>query len=382
MTELYANVQTFSSEVYGQVIGQQEANLQNSLISPLSLYVALLMTATGAAGRTLDELRSTLNIPEQLQAGQVHDIGSKLSREFTTNRDVEILLANRIFITRDINLKREFTSSLHTYYSADAEMLAHLTDTEAKRRHINQWVSKQTESKIQELIPVGALSEESPLFIANAIYFKGAWESTFAQAKTHSAAFYGLDGSETQVKTMTKDATYQYEVLSDLDATAIKLPFLDNAYELLIILPDAHNGLPGLLQQLKAKETLKTVLQKPFLKKYLSICLPRFKLTEIPTMDLKTHLSSLGLQTLFSKDANLTMITEDSKLYVDKLLHKTFISVTEGGVEAAAATGFEFAFLSLAKPKKFRVDHPFFFAVIYKSTVPVFLGHVVEIQDN
>ncbi|KAG5453910.1 Serpin B4 [Clonorchis sinensis] len=382
MTELYANVQLFSSEVYGQVIEQQEANLQNALISPLSIYVTLLMIATGAAGRTLDELRSVLHIPQNLPASKVHDIGSKLSGEFVSNEDVEILLANKIFITQDINVKNEFVSSLRTYYSADTEKLAHLSNAEAKRRYINQWVSEQTKSKIQELIPVGSLSEQSPLFIANTIYFKGAWRRKFKKHETTIDTFHGLDGSERQVDIMAKDAVYEHAVLSDLNARAIKIPFVDDQYELLIILPDANDGLRKWLQQLKAKETLKTVLEEPFTESYLSLYLPRFKLAGIPSMDLKTHLSSLGLQTMFSGDADFTTITEDSAISVDKLLHKTFISVNEGGVEAAAASGLEFTFLSSKPSLKFKVDHPFFFAVIYKSTVPVFLGHVVEIEDN
>ncbi|OON20343.1 serine proteinase inhibitor [Opisthorchis viverrini] len=377
MTELYANVQLFSSEVYGQVVGQQEGNLQNVLISPLSIYVALLMTATGAAGRTLDELRSVLHIPEQLQAGEVHDIGSKLSGEFVSNKHVEILLANKIFITRGINLKSEFESALRTYYSAGAEKvtrmkLANLEDNEAKRRQINQWVSEQTKSKIQELIPVVSCSVDQYPSTA-----KGAWDSTFKESETKPAAFYDLDGSETQVKTMNKIGSFKYVVLSDLGVKAIKIPFEDTEYELLIILPDANDGLTKWLQQLKSEDALKTVLQGPFEDEYLTLYLPRFKLDGIPPMNLKAHLSSLGLQSLFSRDADLSLITEGSKLYVDKLLHKTFISVNEGGVEAAAASGIEFTFLSGRPSTEFKVDHPFFFGLIYKTTVPVFLGKII-----
>ncbi|KER29177.1 hypothetical protein T265_13418, partial [Opisthorchis viverrini] len=204
--------------------------------------------------------------------------------------------------------------------------LANLEDNEAKRRQINQWVSEQTKSKIQELIPVGSLSEEAPLFIANTIYFKSAWDSTFKESETKPAAFYDLDGSETQVKTMNKIGSFKYVVLSDLGVKAIKIPFEDTQYELLIILPDANDGLIKWLQQLKSEDALKAVLQGPFEDEYLTLYLPRFKLDGIPPMNLKAHLSSLGLQSLFSRDADLSLITEDSKLYVDKLLHKTFIS--------------------------------------------------------
>ncbi|OON16181.1 hypothetical protein X801_08008, partial [Opisthorchis viverrini] len=138
-------------------------------------------SAAGAAGHTLDELRSALHIPEQLKA---HDNGS---------------------------------------------MLAYPKDTEAKKIRINQWVSEQTKSKIQELIPDGALSEKSWLFIANAIYFKGAWKTKFNEDKTESSLFHGLDGSETQVETMTKDAWIRHGILSDLDAKSIKLPFRDDS---------------------------------------------------------------------------------------------------------------------------------------------------------
>lgn len=51
--------------------------------------------------------------------------------------------------------------------------------------------------------------------------------------------------------------------------------------------------------------------------------------------------------------------------------------VDEEGAEAAAATAVR-VLQCARKTKDFRVDHPFFVALVGKDDIPVFLGHVTE----
>jgi serpin B len=67
-------------------------------------------------------------------------------------------------------------------------------------------------------------------------------------------------------------------------------------------------------------------------------------------------------------------------LYIEKVVHKTFVEVNEEGTEAAAATSVEVGVKSVPPPPiSFSVDRPFFFAIRDNETKTVlFMGVVVE----
>ena len=71
---------------------------------------------------------------------------------------------------------------------------------------------------------------------------------------------------------------------------------------------------------------------------------------------------------------------EFGNLYIEKVVHKTFVEVNEEGTEAAAATSVEVGVKSVPPPPiPFSVDRPFFFAIRDNETKTVlFMGVVVD----
>jgi serpin B len=57
-------------------------------------------------------------------------------------------------------------------------------DSEPVRLLINCWVEDQTEERIKDLLPEGALTVDTRLVLTNAIYFKASWMSEFDPALT------------------------------------------------------------------------------------------------------------------------------------------------------------------------------------------------------
>ncbi|EGV98652.1 Serpin B7 [Cricetulus griseus] len=62
-------------------------------------------------------------------------------------------------------------------------------------------------------------------------------------------------------------------------------------------------------------------------------------------------------------------------LYVSKLMHKSFLDVTEEGTETTAATEDNIVEKQLPESRVFRADHPFLF-VISKNDIILFTGKV------
>ena len=62
--------------------------------------------------------------------------------------------------------------------------------SEQSRTAINQWVEKQTNKKIQDLIAPGSINALTKLVLVNAIYFKGDWHIKFDKEKTRKENFH------------------------------------------------------------------------------------------------------------------------------------------------------------------------------------------------
>ena len=85
--------------------------------------------------------------------------------------------------------------------------------------------------------------------------------------------------------------------------------------------------------------------------------------------------------------ANLTDISEEPDLYVQKVIHQAELEVNEEGSEAAAATavliGTRTASLPNKRPREFRVNRPFAFVIQDRSLgVPLFMGRIVDPREE
>ena len=71
-------------------------------------------------------------------------------------------------------------------------------------------MSDQTESRIEDLIPQGAIDELIRLVLTNAIYFNAAWQFPFEEDSTTDGSFYLLDGREITVSMMRQTESFGY----------------------------------------------------------------------------------------------------------------------------------------------------------------------------
>ncbi|KAF3677327.1 Serpin-ZX [Capsicum annuum] len=146
------------------------------------------------------------------------------------------------------------------------------------------------------------------------------------------------------------------------------------------ILPDAHDGLPALLDKITS--------EPGFLNRHIpsrqvevgKLLIPNFKTTfgfEAPEV-----LKGLGLTLPFFPGGLDKMVdsAEAKALFVSNMFHKSFIEVNGGGTEAAAATA---AVIKVSRkfeaPPDFVADHPFLFLIRDESTgVVLFTGSVLN----
>jgi serpin B len=292
----------------------------------------------------------------------------------------ELRVANRLFGQKDFEFRQPFLDFTREHYGAPLQPLDFKTDAEAARGTINTWVAELTKDKILDLIPAGSLTASTSLVLVNALYFKAPWEARFDKIHTEDRVFK-LHGKETKVPTMAKNDALGYE--KHRGYTAVSLPYVGGDLQLLILLPDADNGVDALATEL-TPQLLRNCVKLD--EEKIDLYLPKFKFAS-PTMRLANEFQALGLHTPFDQpksSANFDRMAPrkpDEYLAIREVFHKIFFALDEEGTEAAAAAAVEVdaRVTSGSAPPVVHVDHPFLFAIQHReSGVCLFLGRVTD----
>jgi serpin B len=379
----------------------------NLLLSPYSIQNALAMTYAGAAGDTRAEMQRVLHYPaddtavhggfaelarelEQIQQDSAQTVAALKSggKEGThPSTPVELHVANRLFVQNGYPLRAPFLALAKDNYGAEPELLDFIHDSEQARLTINHWVEEQTKKKISDLIPPGGVTGKTRLALANAIYLHAGWDEPFDKDWTKPAEFF-VHGTDSEMVPTMSNEEHDYGYLHRDGFTAVSLHYVGSGIQFLILLPDAHDGLPALEHKL-TPELLAECAALPA--SFVDLYLPKFKL-EPPSMALGSQLQQLGLKTAFDvpkRSANFDRMAPrkpDDYLAIGEVFHKAFLSLDEEGTEAAAATVVVMmeaagAMMDENKPQPIvvHVDHPFIFAIQHvPSGECLFLGRVTD----
>ena len=347
---------------------------ENIFISPFSISVALAMTLNGVSGETEQVMTNTLQLqgldPESVNAGYA-GLRQVL---LTSDPKVTLTIANSLWASQGFSFKPDFLHRNTQFFGAEISTLD-FNDPSASET-INQWVDTNTNGKIQKIVGE-TINPTTVLFLINAIYFKGRWQREFDPLRTREGTFYLANGNEKQVPMMRQQRRYPYYRAENFQA--ISLAYGDRQMSMYILLPDPESNLNTFLENLNAERWENWMSQ--FRGQDVSVTMPKFKLKYEKT--LNDTLKMLGMDVAFDPglaDFSRMASLEFGNLYIEKVVHKTFVEVNEEGAEAAAATSVAVGVTSVPPPPiPFTVDRPFFFAIRDNETKTVlFMGVVVD----
>lgn len=295
------------------------------------------------------------------------------------NDPVTLIVANRLFGQKGYKFRQPFLRWVENIYGATFQQLDFDKDSSGATKRINEWVENQTQQRIRNPIPEGALIDLTRLVVVNAIYLKAPWAHEFEESGTTLRPFHAAGGEPVTVPTMTTEHHLGYSKRDGFSTVAI--PYRGGDIQFLILLPEKVNGLAELETKLTAsllRECANLAEQEVILR------LPKFKL-EPSVLPLSKKLQGLGMRSAFDQpkgSANFDRIAPrrpNEYLWISEVFHKAFLKVDEKGTEAAAAAS-SFAALGIPpRPVEVKVDHPFLFAVQHRqSGACLFLGQVVD----
>jgi serpin B len=373
-------VNSFACDLYGKLAakGGKQRNLS---LSPYSIATALAMTYAGATGSTAAEMRRALHF--ELPQTTLHPAFGALIQTIAKrgNRGKARLdVANALWAQRGLALRAEFVERLRRSYAAELRQLDFKGSPGPARATINRWVEKKTQRKIRNLIARGMIKPDTRLVLANALYFHASWAKRFHKYSTRKLTFFRIDGSKRKAPFMRD--TRRVRFTSGAGFRALELPYRGHRLSMVVLLPRKRGGLKAL--EAKLSETWLRGVTRRLRHQRVRIYLPKFKTSS--SFSLASALKALGIKRAFTDAAEFSGITKpgSDRLKISKVVHKTFVSVSENGTEAAAATAvmmLKAGGMPMRPPRiyTFRADHPFIYLLRDRSTGTVlFIGRVVD----
>lgn len=343
---------------------------ENTLISPLSVLCALAMTANGAEGETLAQMEETLGLSIDELNAWIHTYMSQLPE----NKKYKLSLANSIWFTADerFTVEQDFLQTNADYYSADIYK-APFDDSTLK--DINTWVKEKTDGMIQDILD--EIPKDAVMYLVNALAFDAEWQDVYFENQVRDGIFTTEDGTKRDVELM-HSAESRY--LEDGSATGFIKYYKDGAFAFAALLPNEGVSVADYAASLSG-EHLHELLSNPTDAEVITI-IPKFE-TEY-SVEMSDILTGMGMTDAFDwtcADFSGLGVSTEGNIFIDRVLHKTFISVDERGTKAGAATVVAGGNGSDAPVdiKTVTLDRPFVYMLIDCETdLPFFIGTMMD----
>lgn len=358
----------FSFSLQKQTVSDDE----NFVFAPYSIFTCLSMVYAGAKGTTEKEIQKALSL--KLNSMEAARASSFLRKALSTSsKDVcslQFTSSNGLFADQDTFILSSFRELVQKNYQAELATLDFSKKDKALMT-INGWISNETKGKIPELLKSSDIDSFTRLVLVNAAYFKGKWLLPFEPKATEDLPFHTTEDSETDVPMMQQTAFFSY--YDAQNAQVLSLSFeaceaQDPRINCVIVLPKTSEDMA----------TLNEALSPSMLKEWMgeltservAVQIPRFCMKK--RLDLGSALSQMGMKLAFTEAADFSGIDGMHDLFLSKVLHESYFSLNEFGVEAAAGTSAVINVTAVGpnveQPIPFTADHPFYFFLIDRKT--------------
>ena len=353
---------------------------ENSLVSPLSVMLALAMTANGAGGETLSGMEKALG---GLKIDELNEYLGAYMKRLNSSDWAKLLAANSIWTNNDssVAVRESFLQKNADYYRAD---IFRADFDNSTLDAINAWVKEGTDGMIERILD--EMSPNAVMYLVNTLLFEAEWSRKYFDVDVTEGEFTTNGGEKRNAEFMySTEHTY----LEDELASGFIKPYL-GTYAFAALLPNEGVDIFDYIASLNG-EKLANTLKNAGDGYIVNAALPKFNFDF--SAGLNDALSAMGMELAFDPNSAefggmfdfSQMIAAEPIAYIDRVIHKTHIEVGEQGTKAGAATLVEMnagsAFPGEDMIKTVTLDRPFVFMIIDTETnIPLFIGALTDVD--
>ena len=348
----------------------KDTDCKNRLYSPLSLYMALGMSAEVTDGESRQQILNLL-AQKDLRTLRSH-ARSIWQANYMDDGMAKILLASSLWTNDNCTYSKDTIGALKEYYYASA-----YTDkpgSEDYDKLLQDWLNKQTEGMLEDAAAGIRMDPQTVLMLASTVDYSGKWEDRFKKELTASGTFHAPGGDQTcEFMNDHSDRVYYWGEYFG----SINLPLENNGY-MRLILPDEGVTPEKLLSDPELIPFLTNSsagVNHTYTSVHLSV--PKFDVSS--DMDLCDGLKALGVTDIFDEQkADFSPLTKESDgLSLSKAEQAARVTIDEEGCRASALTVMQFVGAPAPQGEVyFTLDRPFIFEIISETGLPLFIGIV------
>lgn len=338
---------------------------ENLVLSPLSLLIALAMTAEASAGETKREITNVFCGKHSYD--EVLALLRDCLKQFTKSESVNS--ASAVIVDDEVkdSINSNFTERLQDLFAG------RLFCSKDVVNEVNTWVRKETHGLIDNIADNSM--RDMLISLLNAIVFEVEWADEYVDDDVKEKLFTNADGSSGEVSMLE---SLEDSYVENMLYKGFVKPYLGSEFSYMALLPKKKsNDISG--KMLKNIDFTKLFQERR--REKVSVYLPEYK--DELTLDMERVLRKLGINKVFSDSADFSPLSSEW-LKINQAIQKVKIEVDRKGTRAAVVSMMGFGVgginISLNKPREVHLDRPFVYAIIHNETgLPVFTGIVNQI---
>lgn len=368
----------FASETTGKILLETEDKKgeENTVYSPLSVYMAYSMAAECAGEETQEEF---LNV---LGSGNINDLRTENRALFNSlyfdDYNAYLKIANSLWLNDRYIFEQDTLDNIaENYYAVAFKKNFFAPETPGE---ISNWIYKNTSGKFRPVIKIDKPKYEI-MKIINTVTFKEKWVDEFGKARKDT--FHLKDGTDIECDFLYRETDTPTEKIGFADNYMKYSVAMSDNYKMNFILPDEGISIDEITKDKNAVHDIYTDENIIYENKGIIFKLPKFDVES--NFNLVETSKKLGIELAFDEvKANFEPIVEYKKnnipgAYISDIEHEAKVVIDEKGCEAAAYTIISMDAATACppdydEPVRFELNRPFFYYISDTNGTPVFSG--------
>lgn len=332
----------------------------NFVYSPATAAFNLSMIANAAEGETRQQIMDALMPGGSIQL--LNDVNSAILSTFGSNASGYLSLANSLWVNHNSTIKNEFATDMNNLYKCPVTNVDFANKNDIQK--INDWTSKQTSGKINDISSSFNSPNISFAFL-NSLYYKSGWKGTFDPQDTKDRYFYLESGNTATTKIMKGTIA---AAVKEYDNFVVASLGMDGGFSFDVILPNKDISLSQITDELKKGFAIPNFSTGTDEIEGLKVFLPIMDLSAAK-FNIIDMLLPLGIRNLTTPQLSDMSNMTNGSVWLSIFEQYNSLKVNEKGAEAASTTVSTFDMMNFDPYNKtLNCNHPFIYMIREKST--------------